>query len=245
VPVNIVICDDTEKDSNLLRLFIERYLEEIDCIGKISVYKSGDAFLSDFAAKKVSDVQIIFLDIYMPGTNGIDTAKKIRETDKKMAVVFTTTSSKHGLDGFSVDALQYLVKPVDYAELSNALDKCAEKFADSLRFIKVLSDRLTVRAYLKDIMYIECLGGASYIHTVYETIKTFVPLSELEEQLESGAFLKTHRSFIVNMRYVKKFAENDFILTNGALVPIRQNDKLNVKQAYTDYVFAWTRGVRS
>ena len=243
--MNIAICDDTKADANSLRLLIERFLEEIDCDGQISIYESGDAFLSDFAAKQTSDVQIVFLDIYMPGTNGIDTARKIRETSNDITIIFTTTSKDHGLDGYSVDALQYLVKPVNYPELESSLEKCKEKFTGSLRVLKVLSDRLTVRAYLKDICYIECFGDASYVHTVNETIKTFSPLSELEKQLKSGAFLRTHRSFIVNMRYVKKIAKNDFILTNGSMVPIRKNDKLSIQQAYTDYVFAWTRGART
>jgi len=243
-PVNIVICEDTEKDARALRLLIEKYFLEINCLGKIMLYESGDAFLDDFAADKINDVKIVFLDIFMPGTNGIDTARKLRETDKKMVVIITTTSKNHGLEGYSVDALQYLVKPVNYPELKSVLEKCAEKFADSLRFIEVLSDRLTVRIYLKDIMYIESFNTALHIHTVKDTIKTFLPISEIEKQLENSAFLRTHRSFIVNIPYIKDVAENDFILTDGALVPIRQNDKLAVKQAYMDYVFAYTRGGR-
>jgi len=241
-PLNIVICEDVEKDAELLHLYIERYYEEVNCSGKITVYKSGDELLNDFANKRTDDVNIIFLDIFMPGTDGIDTARKIRETDKKMIIVFTTTSKDHGLDGYSVNALQYLVKPVNYHDLKSVFDNCMERFAGSLRFIEVLSDRLTIRAYLKDIIYIESFGDSLHIHTVNGTIKTFLPISEMEKQLGSKTFLRTHRSFIVNIPYIKDVAESDFILTNGALIPIRRNDKMTVKQAYMDYVFTYTRG---
>jgi len=157
--INIVIYEDEEKDADALRLLIEKYFLEINCTGNITIYKNGDAFLEDFAANKLNDVKIVFLDIFMPGTNGIDTARKLREKDKNMVVIITTTSKNHGLEG--------------------------------------------------------------------------------------SAFLRTHRSFIVNIPYIKDIAENDFILINGTLIPIRQNDKLTVKQAYMDYVFAYTRGERS
>jgi len=149
------------------------------------------------------------------------------------------------MDGFSVYALQYLLKPVSYPEVKDVLDKCTEKFAGSLRYIEVMSDRLTIRVCLKDIMYIESYDTALYIHTVTDTIKTFLPLSEIEKQLESGTFLRTHRSYIVNMSFIESVAENDFILKNSTHIPIRQNDKLTVKQAYMDYVFTWTRGEKA
>ena len=238
--MNIVICEDIEKDANSLRLFIEKYFEEINCAVNISVYKNGDVFLEDF--QKINDIKIAFLDIYMTGTNGIDTAKKIRETDKDMAIVFTTVSTSHALEGYSVDARQYLVKPIDYPEVKNVLDKCTEKFADSLRFIEVSSGRLTVRVYLKDIMYIECFDNNLCIHTVTETIETLFTLSELEKQLEGSTFLRTQRSYIVNMRFITNITANDFVLQNGTLIPIRRSDKLAIKQAYRDYLsaLAWS-----
>jgi len=243
--LNIVICEDTDNDAGLLRLHIEKYFLEINCIGNINVYKSGDEFLKEFAAGEINDVKIVFLDIFMPGTDGIGTARKLREADKEIVIIITSTSTSHGLDGYSVDALQYLVKPVKYPELKNVLEKCTSMFADSLRFIEVLSDRVTVRVYLKDIIYIESFNTALHIHTVKDTIKTFLPLSEMEKQLEGSSFLRTHRSFIVNIPYIKDIAENDFVLTSGTLIPIRRNDKLSVKQAYMDYLFAYTRGGRA
>jgi len=161
-----------------------------------------------------------------------------------MVIVFTTSSPDHGLDGYSVKALQYLLKPVEYAALKDTMDDCMAIFADSLQYIEVVTDRVAVKIPLKDILYIEIHAHYALIHTVNDIIKCRITLDEVEKQLVGKTFLRTHRSFIVNMRYIKSVEDNDFILTNNEAVPIRKNDKLKVKQAYMDYIFAQTRGAK-
>jgi DNA-binding LytR/AlgR family response regulator len=241
--MKIIVCEDTGKDGDVLCSLIKKYFKEINCPVEIAVYENGGSFLDALPTLKADDVKIAFLDIFMPGITGIDVARKIRETDKEMVIVFTTTSVDHGLDGYSVGALQYLVKPVGYPELEDILNKCVKLFADSLRSIEVLSDRLTVRVLLKNILYVEILKHTCLIHTLSETIKNYHSLDEIERQLDEGTFLRTHRSFIVNMRYINDVTENDFILTNGAAVPIRKNDKMTIKQAYRDYLFVLAGGI--
>ena len=238
--MKIIICDDTPADSGSLRSLVNRFFQEQYCPVQISVYEDGESFLGDFNKNKNAD--IAFLDIYMPGINGVDVARKIRETDNDMVIVFTTTSLEHGVDGYSVDAFQYLVKPIEYPKVESVLNKCVKQFADSLRFVEVLSDRMTVRVLLKDILFIEVFGNDCLIHTPAMTIKSRITLDELQKQLDGKVFLRTHRSYVVNMRYIQNIAENDFMLTNGVLVPIRRSDKLAVKQAYMDYLFALRRG---
>jgi len=239
--MDIVICEDIEKEATSLWLHINRYINEMNCTVNVVLYNSGDKLLRDFAMNKLSDVKIIFLDIYMPGTDGIDTAKKIRESNKDIIIIFTTTSKNHSLEGYSVYALQYLVKPVEYPEVKEVLDICMEKFAASLKFIEVLSGRLTVKVYFKDIMYVEVIAQASYIYTTIETHKTFIPLHELEKQLEGNTFIRTQRSYIVNMSHIKKMTADAFILNNDKEIPIRRSEKMRIKQVYRDYLSALTR----
>ncbi|MCL2457212.1 MAG: LytTR family DNA-binding domain-containing protein [Defluviitaleaceae bacterium] len=234
--MKIAICEDNEKDANELRLFIEKYFCKTNCVCEIFLYKNGDELITDFIEKKICDVQIAFLDIYMPGTNGIETAKKIRETNNEMIIVFTTVSKNHALEGYSVDARQYLVKPVNFSVLKNILVKCTEKITDALKFIEVLSDRLTVKIFLKDIIFIESFNAAVHIHTVCETVRTHLTLAKLEQQIEDDTFLRAQRSYIVNMRFIKKMTAEGFLLENESLIPFRKNDKLAVKQAYRNYL---------
>ena len=239
--MNIIICDDRREDRDNVSSLAKQYFREVNCPVNIAVYESGEALLENSGILEPGNVKVAFLDIYMPGLSGIEIAGKIREKDTDMVIVFTTTSLDHGLDAYAVQALQYLVKPVKYPELENILSKCVKLFADSLRFVEVLSDRMTVRVLLKDILYLEILNHTCLIHTLSETIKSYRPLSEIECQLDRESFLRTHRSYIVNMRYIEDVTENDFLLTTGQSAPIRRSDRLAVKQAYRDYLFSIAR----
>jgi DNA-binding LytR/AlgR family response regulator len=238
--MEIVVCEDRKDHRDALCFLIERFFKEQNCPVIIKQYENSGFFLKDWETKKT--VKIAFLDIYMPGLNGIDTARKIRETDKDMVIVFTTTSAAHALDGYSVNALQYLIKPVKYPEVAEVLDKCVKIFADSFEYVEVIADRLTTKALQKNILYVEILKDTLLIHTLTETIKSRFPLYKFEEQLNSSSFLRTSQSFIVNMRYIEEVGNNYFIMINGAKIPIRRSDKLAIKQAHRDYLFAMTRG---
>jgi len=239
--MRIIVCDDTESDRLSTCQLIDKYLKEVNCAADILVYESGVKLLERLGNIKTDGPMIAFLDIYMPGVSGVDVAKKIRETDKDMVIIFTTTSPDHGLDGYSVKAFQYLLKPVEYPKLKDTLDDCMELFADFLQYLEVIVDRVAVKIPLKDIIFIEIHAHYGLIHTAKEVTKCRLTLDEVEQQLKGKNFLRTHRSFIVNMRYISNVDDNDFIMTNGESVPIRKNDKLKIKQEYMDYIFAQTR----
>jgi DNA-binding LytR/AlgR family response regulator len=241
--MKIAICEDTAEDRGVINSHIKKYFKENSCPVDIAIYDTGESFMKDWEDGESKDIKIAFLDIYMPGINGVELAKEIRKTDEDMVIIFTTNSADHGLDGYSVKALQYLMKPLAYPEVEDVLNGCMAKFADSLRYIEVMSERLTVKILFKDILFIEMFNHDCLFHTADNKIKSRLTLDEVQRQLDGSTFLKTHRSYIVNMRYIKSISENDFVLTTGAMIPIRRNDKLTVKQAYTDYLFALRRGV--
>ena len=244
--MNIVICEDNKHDMSHLYNCVDRFFKENNCTVKITTYDNGDSLLGGYCIQESNNVKIAFMDIYMPGTLGVDVARKIRETDKETAIVFTTSSRDHALDGYEVDALQYLLKPIEYVQVKNVLAKCMSMFAKHLRYIELTSNRLTIRVLLKDILFVEIYNHTCIIHTVHEKIKNYHPLDEIEQMIsvESGgssSFLRTHRSYLVNMRYIDDMDENDFVLTNGAAVPIRRKDKTAIKQIYMDYIFTQAR----
>jgi DNA-binding LytR/AlgR family response regulator len=239
--MKIVICEDSKDDRSALSTHIMKYLNENGSDAELAVYESGEAFLSDWETIKTDDVKIAFLDIYMTGMSGIEVAERIRSTGDSMVIIFTTVSRDHGLDGYTVKALQYLVKPVGYPEIVDVLNGCMALFADSLRYIEVLSDKIAVKVLLKDITHVEVYSNYCLIHTTTGVIKCRLTLDEIEQRLANGGFLRTHRSYVVNMRYIQSVAEDDFVLTNGTLIPIRRNDKLAVKQIHMDYLFALRR----
>jgi len=234
--MNIVICEDIKENSEALFRFITKYFEEKNSSVSISVYENGDKFLSDFSAAKIKNLKIIFLDIYMPGTIGVDVARKIREKSDDIIIIFTTTSEKHGIDSYMVKALQYLVKPLDYLEVESVLDESMALLTDSLRSIEVSSDGHTVKVYFKDILYVETIDNELFIHTILKTVKCSLQLHEFEKQVDGNIFIRTHNNFIVNMRYIEDIDSNYFILINEMKVPICEETTARVKQSYRDYL---------
>ena len=239
--MNIAICDDLDSDRETLIHMINKYCNDYNFKIELSTYENGNALLSDFTLGKF---KLIFLDIYMNDENnmtGIDIAKQIRIHDKECIIIFITTSKDHALDAFDVEAMQYLVKPVSYEKLTHLFDRCQKLFSDSMRFIEVLSNRLSIKILLKDIYYIEVYDKTSLIHTNTKVIKTYTSITKLWELLGDTPFLRCHRSYIVNMFYIDAILDNDFLLKNGDKIPIRKEEASTTKQIYSDYFFEQMR----
>ena len=236
--MKIAICDDVYSDKHHLFNSLNSYCETYFINAAITEYDSGESLLESFS-KNMFD--IIFLDIYMSGLNGIDTAKKIREIDNDCLLIFVTTSREHALDGFSVNALHYLLKPANDEKIAEVFNRCKKILSDAQQYIEVISERLLVKILVQSIHYIEVYDKACFIHNDSKVIKTYLRLEEFAKQLEGSCFLHCHRSYLVNMRAIVSVDENDFILQSGEQIPIRQSDKQSIKQLYMNFLFSLTR----
>ncbi|MCL2821252.1 MAG: LytTR family DNA-binding domain-containing protein [Oscillospiraceae bacterium] len=236
--MEIIICEDIKENAEKLSSYVTRYFSNIEVPVEISVYENGDDFLVDFNAGKFRDLKIVFLDIYMPGTLGVDVAREIRKINTDVIIIFTTTSRSHGLDSYYVKALQYLIKPLDYSAVEAVLNDSMVLLNDLLQSINVLSDGKHIKVYLKDILFAEMINNDLLIHTVFNTVKSPVSLHEFEKQVEGKSFLRTHKNYVVNMSYINDITANNFIIASEATIPICEDDEKNIKQAYRDYLTA-------
>lgn len=234
--MDIAICEDLETDRQALLHMIKKYCNDYNLEIGLSTYNNGNDLLSSFASGKF---KLIFLDIYLNNDDltGIEIAKQIRIHDQECIIIFMTTSKDHALDAFEVDAMQYLVKPLDYDKIKHIFDKMQKLFSENMRYIEVPSNGLSVKILLKDIYYIEVYNKTCLIHTSLDTIKTYTPLSKLWELLDGSSFLKCHRSYIVNMFYIDDILQNDLLLKNGDKIPISKEAYSDIKQTYSDYFF--------
>lgn len=236
--MKIAICDDFNYDKRQLATIINDYCEINFITVNITEYNSGESLLKQF---KKGSFTIIFLDIYMNELNGIDTAKEIRVIDNDCLLAFVTTSHEHAVEGFSVNALHYLIKPITADKIAAVFNRCQKIFNAAQQSIEVISNRLLVKILTKTIHYIEVYDKVCLIHKDSEVIKTYLPLEEIAKQLDTKKFLYCHRSYIVNMRYITSIEDNDFILQSGKRIPIRKSEKQSLKQMYMDYLFALAR----
>lgn len=239
--MRILICDDQERDNTLLFNIVQKYCYLNKFNVDIYTYTNSVDLLNEFNPNESS---IIFLDIFINdgnNMNGIDIAKKIREVDSSCIIIFTTMSDNYALDAFSVHALDYLVKPIEYENIEKTLNRCFTLISQPVKYIKVLSNRLNIKIVQKNILYVEVFNKYCMIHTTTDSIKTYMTLSEIQKLLDSNLFLRCHRSFIVNLDHIHSFSENDFILKNENVVPIAKDKKAIIKQIYLDYLFELTR----
>ena len=230
--MNIAICDDQIADCRLLQGFIEKYCSDRRLDASLSVFIRGEDFIS---AHRASPFHLAFLDIYMQDTDGIRLASLLRETDRDCIIVFTTSSLAHAVQAFGVRAMDYLVKPVTYDRVEDVLNRCDKLFSQNMQYIVVRADRRDVRVPLRDFIYADVYDTSCVIHTRKGTLTTYISLSELEKNLGGPPFLRCHRSYLVNMRFVQSVLDNDFLLETGERIPIRRSNGKAVKQAYLDF----------
>lgn len=230
--MNIAICDDAQTDRLLLSRMVQRYAQSHFFELEAEEYESGEALLGEFCMGRF---HILFLDVFMKGMDGLEVARRVREVDKKSIIIFSTSSPNYAVEGFAVHAAGYLLKPFQYEQLEEVLDWCGGNIAEAMRYVDVLSNRILRRVFLKDILYVEVCNRVCKIHMHSEVITTYRTLSEMAQSLDSPAFLRCHRSFIVNMGYIQKVMDFDFQLVGGDLVPISIDEKVRVKQSYYDY----------
>jgi DNA-binding LytR/AlgR family response regulator len=173
-------------------------------IAKIYFLELKGTFTDAYEAKKLLDehpIDLLFLDIQMPDINGIEFSKLI---DKKItAVIFTTAFSEYAVDGFNVDAIDYLLKPIEYDRFLKSVYKAKEYIdystAQELNegFIFVKSDYQMVKINLKDILYIEGLDDYIKIYLTQKSVLTLMTLKTIMQKLPSKEFIRVHRSYIV------------------------------------------------
>ena len=224
--MNIAICENDAMDSDILRTTLSGYLEQNGYTGKIYAFKSGETLLSSFS---LGAFDVIFLDIFMDGISGIETAKKIRGIDPTCALIFITSSPNHALEGFSVRASAYVVKPIREKEMQTALFQCREIFMKNARYIEIRADRMDVRLPLVKIYYIEIYDKSMLFHTPDGVYQTRMSMDEIEQKLAGDPFYRCHHSYIINMNHIGKINSQDIIMKNGDSVPMRTRGRDEIR----------------
>ena len=232
--LNIAICDDEKAIREQINELTEKEKAGI-CI---DLYETGDALL---AAGKQFD--IVFLDIQMDGTDGIETAKRLRQRDEDTILIFITGIREYVFEAFDVAAFHYLLKPIEEQKFMEVLGRAAGEAGkrkgqkERQIFIRAKNQGYTLK--LNSILYIESRGKKVEIHTtdMEDVIESYATMDELEGQL-GGGFYRCHRGYLVNMVYVAEYDSESVILNNGEYVYL-------AKEKYGEFVKAYMRYLRN
>ncbi|MEY8326862.1 LytTR family DNA-binding domain-containing protein [Lachnospiraceae bacterium 54-11] len=230
--LNIAICDDEEIIREQIKELAEK---ETPGVGA-GLYETGDALL---ATGKQFD--IVFLDIQMEGTDGIETAKMLRQRDEDTILIFITGIREYVFEAFDVAAFHYLLKPIEedkFREVFHRAGRELEKRKSKRRETVFIKTRNRSFSLEKDgILYIESRGKKVEIHTTGETIEAYASMNEMEGQLGDG-FFRSHRGYLVNMAYVAEYDSGSITLNNGEYVYL-------AKEKYGEFVKAYMRYLRN
>lgn len=233
--VSIVICEDDDKDRENLKAVLEDFFHD-KCT--FHLFSSGEELISSLP---LPSMDLVFLDIFMEKMTGIETAHILRERDENAGIVFLTTSSDFAVESYDVDALGYLLKPLDKEKLYRLLDK---NFTSKRRERICVNQRREIRyLYHDEIIYAESRGRSIDIHMANgDVICINEKLDVLETSLNNPSFLRTHQSFLVNMDFIEDVEEGAFIVKGGESVLIRTRDAGKIKGAYHKYFIETSLG---
>lgn len=230
--IKVAICEDEQSEQQTLKHLLDDYFGRYDFCYELFAFSSGQDLLRSMQETQFS---LLFLDIFMDGMDGMETARHIRRGGHDLPIIFLTSSRDFAVESYEVNALYYLIKPLTAEKLNTAMKKCADLLTASQRYLEVVSGRETVRVYLKDILYAEAFGNQIMLHTPGGDIPVYQPLDTLLQKA-GDPFLRCHRSFVVNMDFIKQIDRKDFILTSGDRVPIRTNGRTKVLEQYNHYL---------
>ncbi len=222
-------------DEPIAREILKDHLQKIEAVKIIASCKNAMEAFNIISSNKID---VIFLDINMPEISGLSFAKSI---NKNIKIIFTTAYREYAVDGFDLKAVDYLLKPISFERLLQAVNKFLnenttiytesknELTSEKSDFIFVRSDRKMIKINFSDINYIESLGDYLKIYLPNKTIITRETISNMEAKLPKKDFLRIHRSYILSIAKIESFT-NEFVEVNKKAIPISRSYKKGVLQ---------------
>lgn len=223
----IAICDDSEKDRAYIASFVKRWAGDTERRVQIQEFCSAESFWFHYAQEK--DFHILLLDIEMGAMDGVTMARRLRRENEEVQIVFITGYSEYIADGYEVDALHYLMKPVKEEKLYSVLDKAAQKLRRNERMMNLELGGEMVRLPICQIRYADVQGNYATIHAKddYTVRRT---LGEIEKELDER-FFRIGRSAIVNLHCISRVTKSDIYLQDGSVIALPRGAYEKVNRA--------------
>lgn len=231
--IHCIIVDDEP----IAREILENHLSRIDSVDIVANCKSA---IEAFSAINSKMVDLVFLDINMPEISGLSFAQSI---NNEIKIIFTTAYREYALDGFDLRAVDYLLKPISFERLLQAINKyrnentkvamynSIEISQERSDFFFVRTERKMVKITYSDIIYIESLSDYIKIHLTDKTVVTRETITNIEAKLPQHDFIRTHRSFIVSKQKIESYT-NEFIEIENKQIPISRSYKNKVLNCF-------------
>lgn len=230
--MKIAICDDDLQELSRIHLFLDHFFKERNLQLICKEYHNSFELAS---TARYEEFDLYLLDVLMPVLNGIELAREIRTFDKAADIIFLTSSPEFAVDSYTVKAANYLVKPIQKAAFSQALDDVLSRRHDeSGKFVIVKSTQGVHKIHLSGLIYVEALNRKVIYH-----LKNSEPLTSPERfssvcdnLLKYPEFILPHRSLLVNMNYIRLITATDMHLQSGKVIPLAQRRVSEIRRQY-------------
>lgn len=231
MPLTIAICDDNEAQIYALRKLLGEWSSDKPFALAIDEYTSAESFLFSYPDKRCS---LMLLDIEMKQLNGMELAKRLRAKGDMLPIVFITGYSDYMNDGYEVEALHYLLKPVEKEKLFAVLDRYIQRHIPEKELL-LTCDEGNLHISPDMILYCEAAGKRTHVHLMDGKILVCdTGLSSLCGRLTDD-FISCHRSYIVNLRYVRCIGKTEIILDSGVNIPLSRRLYKEVNDRFIEF----------
>ena len=213
----VAIVDDSTTDAEFVQRILNSWADLRQANIQAEVFPSAEAFLFRYAEDKGWD--ILLLDIEMGNMDGVALAKKIRQDNESVQMVFVTGFADYISEGYEVAALHYLMKPVKQDKLFAVLDRAIAVMQKTERVILLPVGGEMLRLPISQVQYVEAFSHTVAIITGTDTIQVKMPISEVEKLLGEG-FIRCHRSYLVGLKHIARLSKTEVILDSGKALPL-------------------------
>ena len=236
MPLTISICDDNENQIKEMRRLLAEWSDDKPFALDIDEYISAESFLFSYPDKPCD---LILLDIEMDRLNGMELAKHLRSNGDMLPIVFITGYSDYIAEGYDVEALHYLLKPVAKEKLFAVLDKYVEKRSVKADELIIETTNGATHISADRITYIEAFGRKTAVHLSDDRIiDCMVSISRFFAMRLNG-FVSPHRSYIVNLRFMRSIGKTEIALDNGTIIPLSRRLYKDVNEKFIQF---YTKG---
>lgn len=242
--LRISVVDDDVGFQNIIKSFIDQYFNGEKSAFNIKCFCNGVDFLTEYKC----DSDLIIMDIQMPMMNGVEVAKKLRALDENVMLIFITETAKFAINGYSVAAFNYILKPLVYETFHYNLDRV-------IRLIEVRKSRnkdvlvnndegKVVKVSIDDIIYIAKEKDVAIYYTKEGVFRKRIPLFKIAEALQNDPFAVANSGCMVNLNFVRNVSREEIQLTNGEVIILSRGKKKDFYEKFFDYANSYGRGAR-
>lgn len=237
--MHIALCDDDVNHISFVTELLSTYRAEMMSSLRWTSFSSGFALLAALDGGAVFDA--VFLDVYMGNMNGMEVAKRIRAMNNSVHIVFLTASPNFAVESYTVEATDYLLKPLDKERMFLSLDRLVSRLqttAEQGITVKDTDGRI-VKILWSQLVYSEAMGHYVILHLADGTsVKTLLSFSSLLEQsLSHDGFVQSHRSYIVNLHYVHRIEKRALVMLNDTQIPLPKSRYQQLTDRFQEFIF--------